>query len=88
MVPGDSALMDTIASSLWANSNLRSCGEGVVDLTVRNLAMSAAMVVHHRKQADDLQALIAKIRVGLEPRRRAWIALGSIAIGFAGSRAV
>ena len=35
---------------------LRSCGEDVVDLTVRNLAMSAAMVVHHRQQSDALQA--------------------------------
>jgi hypothetical protein len=35
---------------------LRSCGEDVVDLTVRNLAMSAAMVVHHRQQSDELQA--------------------------------
>ena len=51
---GDSALMDRLPEALVGK--LRSCGEGVVDLTVRNLAMSAAMVVHHRKQSDDLQA--------------------------------
>ena len=28
----------------------------VVDLTARNLAMSAAMVVHHRSNGDDAQA--------------------------------
>jgi hypothetical protein len=31
---------------------LRLVGEGVVDLTVRNLAMSTAMAVHHRRQQD------------------------------------
>ena len=51
---GDSALMDRLPEALVGK--LRSCGEGVVDLTARNLAMSAAMVVHHRKQSDDLQA--------------------------------
>ena len=51
---GDSALMDRLPEALVVK--LRSCGDGVVDLTVRNLAMSAAMVVHHRNQADESQA--------------------------------
>ena len=51
---GDSALMDRLPEALVGK--LRSCGEDVVDLTVRNLAMSAAMVVHHRQQSDDMQA--------------------------------
>ena len=51
---GDSALMDRLPEALVGK--LRSCGEGVVDLTVRNLAMSAAMAVHHRKQSDEMQA--------------------------------
>ena len=51
---GDSALMDRLPEALVGK--LRSCGEDVVDLTVRNLAMSAAMVVHHRQQSDELQA--------------------------------
>ncbi len=51
---GNSALMDRLPEALVGK--LRSCGEGVVDLTVRNLAMSAAMVVHHRQQSDDKQA--------------------------------
>ena len=51
---GDSALMDRLPEALVGK--LRSSGDAVVDLTVRNLAMSAAMVVHHHKQSDDLQA--------------------------------
>ena len=51
---GDSALMDRLPEALVGK--LRSCGEDVVDLTVRNLAMSAAMVVHHRQQSDVKQA--------------------------------
>ena len=31
---------------------LRSAGEGVVDLSVRNLAMSTAMALHHQRQGD------------------------------------
>jgi hypothetical protein len=34
---------------------LREGGDGIVDLTVRNLAMSTAMAVHHQRQADGLQ---------------------------------
>ncbi|MDA0259154.1 MAG: hypothetical protein O2972_10750, partial [Cyanobacteria bacterium] len=43
---GDSALMDRLPEPLVIK--LREAGDGVVDLTARNLAMSAAMVVHHR----------------------------------------
>jgi hypothetical protein len=31
---------------------LRAVGEGVVDLTVRNLAMSSAMALQHRRSGD------------------------------------
>jgi hypothetical protein len=34
---------------------LRLAGAGVVDLTVRNLAMSTAMAVQHGRQGDDQQ---------------------------------
>jgi hypothetical protein len=51
---GDSALMDRLPEALVVQ--LRQAGEGVVDLTARNLAMSAAMVVHHRNNGDDEQA--------------------------------
>ncbi len=51
---GDSALMDRLPEPLVVQ--LRSCGAAIVDLTVRNLAMSAAMMVHHRVQLDEVQA--------------------------------
>ncbi len=47
----DSPLMDRLPESLVVQ--LRQAGEGVVDLTVRNLAMSSAMLVHHRRQNDE-----------------------------------
>ena len=34
---------------------LRAAGEGVVDLTVRNLAMSTAMAMHHQRAGDMAQ---------------------------------
>jgi hypothetical protein len=34
---------------------LREAGEGVVDLTVRNLAMSTAMALHHQRSGDAAQ---------------------------------
>ena len=34
---------------------LRCAGAGVVDLSVRNLAMSTAMAVHHRRSGDEAQ---------------------------------
>lgn len=51
---GDSALMDRLPEALI--HKLREAGDGVVDLTARNLAMSAAMAVHHRASGDDTQA--------------------------------
>ena len=47
---GDSPLMDRLPDPLVLA--LRSAGEGVVDLSVRNLAMSTAMALHHQRQAD------------------------------------
>ncbi|MFN9622687.1 MAG: hypothetical protein ACK587_07640 [Cyanobacteriota bacterium] len=47
---GDSPLMDRLPEPLVFQ--LRLAGAGVVDLTVRNLAMSTAMAVHHRRQQD------------------------------------
>jgi hypothetical protein len=52
---GDSPLMDRLPEPLVAT--LRLGGEEVVDLTARNLAMSTAMVVQHRRNGDaDQQA--------------------------------
>ena len=47
---GDSALMDRLPEALVLQ--LRGAGAEVVDLTVRNLAMSTAMAVHHGRQGD------------------------------------
>jgi hypothetical protein len=46
----DSPLMDRLPEPLIYQ--LRLAGEGVVDLTVRNLAMSTAMGVHHKRNHD------------------------------------
>jgi hypothetical protein len=48
----DSPLMDRLPEPLVYQ--LRLAGEGVVDLTVRNLAMSTAMGVHHKRQKDQV----------------------------------
>lgn len=58
---GDSPLMDRLPEALVIQ--LRLAGAGVVDLTVRNLAMSTAMAVHHRRQQDSSQ-LEGSLRVG------------------------
>ena len=50
---GDSALMDRLPDAVVGQ--LRSAGQGVVDLSVRNLAMSTAMAVHHRRAGDEAQ---------------------------------
>lgn len=50
---GDSALMDRLPDAVVGQ--LRSAGQGVVDLSVRNLAMSSAMAVHHRRAGDEAQ---------------------------------
>ena len=49
----DSALMDRPPEPLVLQ--LREAGEGVVDLTVRNLAMSTAMALHHQRSGDATQ---------------------------------
>ena len=50
---GDSALMDRLPDPLVGQ--LRSAGENVVDLSVRNLAMSTAMALHHQNAGDAAQ---------------------------------
>ena len=50
---GDSALMDRLPDAVVGQ--LRNGGEGVVDLSVRNLAMSSAMAVQHRRSGDSAQ---------------------------------
>jgi hypothetical protein len=50
---GDCPLMDRLPEPVAFA--LRQGGVGVIDLIVRNLAMSTAMVVHHKRQADTLQ---------------------------------
>ena len=47
---GDSPLMDRLPDPLVLA--LRTAGEGVVDLSARNLAMSTAMALHHQRQGD------------------------------------
>ena len=49
----DSALMDRPPEPLVLQ--LRQAGEAVVDLTVRNLAMSTAMALHHQRSGDATQ---------------------------------
>ena len=50
---GDSPLMDRLPDPLVLA--LRTDGEGVVDLTARNLAMSTAMALHHQRHGDEGQ---------------------------------
>lgn len=47
---GDNPLMDRLPEALV--QQLRHAGEGVIDLTVRNLAMSSAMAVEHQRSGD------------------------------------
>ena len=58
----DCALMDRFPDALIFQ--LISSGEIVVDLTVKNLAMSSAMIITHRKNKDpqELQSERIKIR--------------------------
>jgi len=58
----DCPLMDRFPDALIFQ--LRSSGEIVVDLTVKNLAMSSAMVITHRKNKDpqEIQSKRIKIR--------------------------
>jgi hypothetical protein len=47
---GDCPLMDRLPEPLVLQ--LRQAGNGVVDLSARNLAMSTAMALHHRRAGD------------------------------------
>ena len=50
---GDSPLMDRLPEAMVMQ--LRATGNDVVDLTVRNLAMSTAMAMHHQRAGDMAQ---------------------------------
>ena len=50
---GDCPLMDRLPEPLVLQ--LAASGEGVVDLSARNLAMSTAMVLHHQRAGDVAQ---------------------------------
>ena len=49
----DCPLMDRLPESLVLQ--LRTAGQVVIDLTVRNMAMSTAMAIHHQRQGDTEQ---------------------------------
>jgi len=51
---GEGPLMDRMPEALI--QRLRLAGEGVVDLTARNLAMGTAMAVHHERNQDGVSA--------------------------------
>jgi hypothetical protein len=71
---GEAPLMDRLPEPLVAV--LRQAGDGVVDLTARNLAMSTAMTLHHRRSGDRehqtgserVQARSTELLRQLEPR--------------------
>lgn len=50
---GDCPLMDRLPDPLVAQ--LAAAGDGVVDLSARNLAMSTAMALHHQRAGDSAQ---------------------------------
>ena len=56
----DCPLMDRFPDALIYQ--LRSSGEIVVDLTVKNLAMSSAMIITHRKNKDPQEVQSEKIK--------------------------
>ena len=57
----DCALMDRFPDALIFQ--LRSSGEIVVDLTVKNLAMSSAMIITHRKNNDPQEIQSERIKI-------------------------
>jgi len=59
---GDCPLMDRLPEPLVLQ--LAAAGEGVVDLSARNLAMSTAMTLHHQR-AGDAQQQAASERVAV-----------------------
>ncbi|MEX0588206.1 MAG: hypothetical protein WD136_03020 [Cyanobium sp.] len=71
---GDGPLMDRLPEALLLQ--LRLAGEGVVDLSARNLAMSTAMALHHRRSGDAgqqgaserVQARCTELLRNLEPQ--------------------
>ena len=71
---GDGPLMDRLPEALLLQ--LRLAGAGVVDLSVRNLAMSTAMALHHQRSGDAsqqgaserVQARCTELLRGLEPQ--------------------
>ncbi len=54
----DSPLMDRLPDPLIYK--LREAGELVIDITVRNLAMSSAMAIHHQRNSDKKQQLCSE----------------------------
>ena len=59
---GDSPLLDRLPEPLVLQ--LRAAGDGVVDLTARNLAMSTAMALQHGRSGDlQQQAASQRVRV-------------------------
>ncbi len=56
----DCALMDRLPDALIFQ--LRNSGEIVVDLTVKNLAMSSAMIITHRKNNDPQEIQSERIK--------------------------
>tara|TARA_B100000945_G_scaffold113285_1_gene89765 strand:+ start:128 stop:640 length:513 start_codon:yes stop_codon:yes gene_type:complete len=57
----DCPLMDRFPEALIFQ--LRRSGEIVVDLTVKNLAMSSAMIITHRKNNDPLEIQSERIKI-------------------------
>jgi len=57
----DCSLMDRFPDALIFQ--LRSSGEIVVDLTVKNLAMSSAMVITHRRNNDPQEIQSERIKI-------------------------
>ncbi len=57
----DCPLMDRFPDALIFQ--LRSCGEIVVDLIVKNLAMSSAMVIAHRENSDPQEFQSERIKI-------------------------
>ena len=57
----DCPLMDRFPDALIFQ--LRSTGEIVVDLTVKNLAMSSAMIVKHQENKDPLEYQSKRIKI-------------------------
>jgi len=55
---GEGPLLDRMPEALI--QRLRLAGEGVVDLTARNMAMGTAMAVHHQRNQDGVSAMASQ----------------------------